>query len=159
MSNGIHIVKRNGSTESININKIHKVVEFACEGLAGVSSSQIEMNANLQFYDKMSTGEIQEILGEIQFLSNFLGSLGSVIDEFVIFLVISAVFGLIILFFYSRSTDEMSKQIAKLYFILLGNFAIFAVGVDAISNTMHTKCSRRSNNQDIYYGDLLIIWI
>ncbi len=62
MSNGIHIVKRNGSTESININKIHKVVEFACEGLAGVSSSQIEMNANLQFYDKMSTGEIQEIL-------------------------------------------------------------------------------------------------
>jgi len=62
MSNGIHIVKRNGSTESININKIHKVVEFAGEGLAGVSSSQIEMNANLQFYDKMSTGEIQEIL-------------------------------------------------------------------------------------------------
>jgi ribonucleoside-diphosphate reductase alpha chain len=62
MSNGIHIVKRNGDTESININKIHKVVEFACEGLAGVSSSQIEMNANLQFYDGMSTKEIQEIL-------------------------------------------------------------------------------------------------
>ena len=62
MSNGIHIVKRNGATESININKIHKVVEFACEGLAGVSSSQIEMNANLQFYDGMSTKEIQEIL-------------------------------------------------------------------------------------------------
>ena len=55
MSNGIHIVKRDGTKEPINIEKIHKVVEFACEGLAGVSSSQIEMNANLQFYDGMST--------------------------------------------------------------------------------------------------------
>ena len=62
MSNGIHIVKRNGTKEPINIDKIHKVVMFACEGLAGVSSSQIEMNANLQFYDGMSTKEIQEIL-------------------------------------------------------------------------------------------------
>jgi len=62
MSNGIHIVKRNGSKEPINIDKIHKVVEHACEGLAGVSSSQIEMNANLQFYDGMSTAEIQEIM-------------------------------------------------------------------------------------------------
>jgi ribonucleoside-diphosphate reductase alpha chain len=62
MSNGIHIVKRNGTTESINIDKIHKVVMHACEGLAGVSASQIEMNANLQFYDGMSTKEIQEVL-------------------------------------------------------------------------------------------------
>jgi len=62
MSNGIAIVKRNGDREHLNVNKIHKVVEFACEGLAGVSSSQIEMNANIQFYDDMSTSEIQEIL-------------------------------------------------------------------------------------------------
>ena len=62
MSNGIQIVKRSGATEHINIDKIHKVVEFACEGLAGVSSSQIEMNANIQFYDGMSTKEIQEVL-------------------------------------------------------------------------------------------------
>ena len=62
MSNGIHIVKRTGEREPININKIHKVVEHACEGLAGVSSSQIEMNANIQFYDQMSSNEIQEIL-------------------------------------------------------------------------------------------------
>jgi ribonucleoside-diphosphate reductase alpha chain len=62
MSNGIHIVKRNGTKEPININKIHKVVMHACEGLAGVSSSQIEMNANLQFYDGMTTSEIQEIM-------------------------------------------------------------------------------------------------
>ena len=62
MSNGIFIVKRDGSKELINIDKIHKVVEFACDGLAGVSSSQIEMNANLQFYDGMATHEIQEVL-------------------------------------------------------------------------------------------------
>jgi|TARA_X000000950_G_scaffold6956_1_gene7614 ribonucleoside-diphosphate reductase alpha chain len=64
MSNGnhIYIVKRDGAKEELNIDKIHKVVEFACEGLAGVSSSQIEMNANIQFYDGMSTAEIQEIL-------------------------------------------------------------------------------------------------
>jgi len=62
MSNGIMIVKRNGNREQLNIDKIHKVVEHACEGLAGVSSSLIEMNANIQFYDGMSTDEIQEIL-------------------------------------------------------------------------------------------------
>jgi len=62
MSNGTMIVKRDGSREPINIDKIHKVVMHACEGLAGVSSSQIEMNANLQFYDGMSSAEIQEIM-------------------------------------------------------------------------------------------------
>ena len=62
MSNGIMIVKRDGTKENLNIDKIHFVVEEACKGLAGVSSSQIEMNANLQFYDGMTTEEIQEIL-------------------------------------------------------------------------------------------------
>ena len=62
MKTEIQIVKRKGYKENLNIDKIHKVVEFACEGLAGVSSSQIEMNANLQFYDGMTTKEIQEIL-------------------------------------------------------------------------------------------------
>jgi ribonucleoside-diphosphate reductase alpha chain len=56
------IVKRTGAKEPLNIDKIHFVVEEACKNLAGVSSSQIEMNANLQFYDNMSTKEIQEIL-------------------------------------------------------------------------------------------------
>ena len=64
MSNGnnIYIIKRDGNKEELNIDKIHKVVEFACEGLAGVSSTQIEMNANIQFYDGMTSTEIQEIL-------------------------------------------------------------------------------------------------
>jgi ribonucleoside-diphosphate reductase alpha chain len=63
MSNGTMIVKRDGSQENtLILIKYNFVVEEACKGLAGVSSSQIEMNANLQFYDGMTTQEIQEIL-------------------------------------------------------------------------------------------------
>jgi ribonucleoside-diphosphate reductase alpha chain len=64
MSNGvdIHIKKRDGSVEPLDINKIHFVVEEATEGLTGTSASQIEMTANIQFYDGMSTEEIQQIL-------------------------------------------------------------------------------------------------
>tara|TARA_B100000212_G_scaffold322187_1_gene281338 strand:+ start:4366 stop:6699 length:2334 start_codon:yes stop_codon:yes gene_type:complete len=64
MSNGvgIHIKKRDGSVEPLDISKIHFVVEEATEGLSGTSASQIEMTANIQFYDGMSTEEIQEIL-------------------------------------------------------------------------------------------------
>ena len=41
-----NVVKRNGSVESLNLEKIHKMVEMACDGVAGVSESAIEMNAN-----------------------------------------------------------------------------------------------------------------
>ena len=62
MSKDIYITKRNGSREILDLDKMHFVVEEACAGLAGVSSSQIEMNADLQFYDGMTSEEIQEIL-------------------------------------------------------------------------------------------------
>ena len=62
MNRDIMIIKRDGSREPLDIEKIHFVVENACNGLAGVSSSQVEMNANIQFYNGMSTGEIQEVL-------------------------------------------------------------------------------------------------
>ncbi len=59
----IRVKKRNGrGEEDLKLEKIHRMVEFACEGLAGVSESQIEMNANLQFFDGISTDDIQEIL-------------------------------------------------------------------------------------------------
>ena len=58
----IQIKKRDGRLEPLDIDKIHFVVEEACEGLAGVSSSQIEINANIQFYDGMTTKEVQQIL-------------------------------------------------------------------------------------------------
>jgi len=62
MSNGTNVLKRNGETESLNLDKIHKMTEEACEGLAGVSASQVEINSGIQFYDGITTGEIQEIL-------------------------------------------------------------------------------------------------
>ena len=62
MSNGTRVLKRDGQTESLNLDKIHKITEEACEGLAGVSASQVEIQSGIQFYDGITTGEIQEIL-------------------------------------------------------------------------------------------------
>ena len=61
-SSTIKVQKRDGRQEPLDINKIHFVVEEACEGLPGVSASQIEMNANIQFYDGMTTKDIQNVL-------------------------------------------------------------------------------------------------
>ena len=56
MSNGINVVKRDGEVTPLDLDKIHKVVEDACEGLgSGVSASQVEMNSGLQFYDGVKT--------------------------------------------------------------------------------------------------------
>ena len=62
MSNGISVVKRTGETEPLNLEKVHRMVEDACKGLAGVSASAVEMNSGLQFYDGIETDDIQEIL-------------------------------------------------------------------------------------------------
>jgi ribonucleoside-diphosphate reductase alpha chain len=62
MSNGTSVVKRNGSVESLDLNKLHLMVEEACKDLAGVSASQVEMQSGIQFYDGITTGEVQEIL-------------------------------------------------------------------------------------------------
>ena len=62
MSNGLKVQKRNGSIEHIDLDKMHIMVEEACKGLAGVSASQVEMKSGIQFYDGITTVEIQEIL-------------------------------------------------------------------------------------------------
>ena len=62
MSNGIKVVKRDGRVESLDLDKMHVMVDLACEGLAGVSASQVEINSGIQFYDGISTSAIQEIL-------------------------------------------------------------------------------------------------
>jgi len=62
MSNGTKVVKRNGALEPLNLDKLHVMVEASCEGLAGVSASQVEMQSGIQFYDGITTNEIQEIL-------------------------------------------------------------------------------------------------
>jgi ribonucleoside-diphosphate reductase alpha chain len=59
----INVKKRKDrGTEPLNIEKIHEMVEYACEDITGVSSSQVEMKSGLQFYDGITTDEIQQIL-------------------------------------------------------------------------------------------------
>ena len=59
----INVIKRNGrGTEPLNLDKIHEMVAHACEDLTGVSESQVEMSSGIQFFDKISTDEIQQIL-------------------------------------------------------------------------------------------------
>ena len=59
----IEVIKRNGrKKEVLDISKIHDMVEHACEDIKGVSSSQVEMNSGLQFYNNITTDEIQQII-------------------------------------------------------------------------------------------------
>ena len=58
----IKVVKRDGEHTTLNLEKVHKMVEHACEGLAGVSESAVEINSGLQFFDGIETKDIQEIL-------------------------------------------------------------------------------------------------
>ena len=62
MSNGTKVVKRDGSIQPLDLEKMHVMVEEACKGLAGVSASQVEIQSGIQFYDGITTAEIQEIL-------------------------------------------------------------------------------------------------
>ena len=56
------VVKSDGSKVSIDLDKIHKMVHKACKKIAGVSESLVEMNSGLQFYDGITTKDIQKIL-------------------------------------------------------------------------------------------------
>ena len=59
----INVRKRNGrGTEPLNLDKIHSMVGYACKDLSGVSESLVEMNSGIQFYDNITTDEIQQIL-------------------------------------------------------------------------------------------------
>ncbi len=58
----ITVSKRNGQTEAINLEKIHKVITWAAEGLNNVSVSQVELKAQIQFFDEIKTTHIHETL-------------------------------------------------------------------------------------------------
>jgi ribonucleoside-diphosphate reductase alpha chain len=62
MSINTKVIKRNGNLESLDLNKLHIMVEEACRDISGVSASQVEMQSGIQFYDGITTSEIQEIL-------------------------------------------------------------------------------------------------
>jgi len=62
MNNGIKVLKSDGTKAPIDLEKIHRMVEKACRNITGVSESSVEMNSGLQFYDGITTREIQSIL-------------------------------------------------------------------------------------------------
>jgi len=62
MNADIRVLKTDGSKVEINLEKIHRMVEKACKGITGVSESLVEMNSGLQFFDGITTKEIQKIL-------------------------------------------------------------------------------------------------
>ncbi len=56
----ILVQKRDGRLEKIDLDKIHRVIEWAAEGLDNVSVSQVEISSHIQFYDKITTKSIHE---------------------------------------------------------------------------------------------------
>src|SRR6056300_1035531 len=58
----IQVTKRDGRKEPLDIEKLHKVVFFACKDITGVSPSEVEIKSQIQFYNGMTTNEIQETL-------------------------------------------------------------------------------------------------
>ena len=58
----MQVQKRSGQLEDINIDKLHKVVHYACEGITGVSPSEVEINSQIQLYSGISSTDIQETL-------------------------------------------------------------------------------------------------
>ena len=58
----IQVTKRDGRKEPLDIEKLHKVVFYACEDITGVSPSEVEIKSQIQFFNGMTTKEIQETL-------------------------------------------------------------------------------------------------
>jgi len=58
----MQVKKRDGTLENLDIDKLHKVVMYACEGISGVSASEVEINSKIQFFESIATENIQETL-------------------------------------------------------------------------------------------------
>ena len=58
----LNVTKRDGTTQVFDLEKVHKVLEWACEDITGVSISEIELKANIQLYDKIPAYDIHELL-------------------------------------------------------------------------------------------------
>lgn len=58
----VNVTKRNGRREPLDLEKLHRVVFWACEGITGVSPSEVEIRSSLQFYDGIPTTDVQEML-------------------------------------------------------------------------------------------------
>jgi len=60
--NEINVTKRDGSSQKFDLEKVHRVLEWAVEDISGVSMSEIELKANIQLYDKIRAYDIHELL-------------------------------------------------------------------------------------------------
>jgi len=60
--NILNVTKRDGSIQPFDLEKVHKVLDWAVEGISGVSMSEIELKANIQLYDKIKAYDIHELL-------------------------------------------------------------------------------------------------
>jgi len=62
MADNIFVTKRDGRTEPFDLDKVHKVLEWATADITSVSISEIELKANIQLYDKIPAYDIHELL-------------------------------------------------------------------------------------------------
>ncbi|MEA1065527.1 class 1a ribonucleoside-diphosphate reductase subunit alpha [Erwinia sp. HR93] len=62
MNQSLLVTKRDGRTERINLDKLHRVLDWAAEGLNNVSISQVELRSQIQFYDGIKTSDIHETI-------------------------------------------------------------------------------------------------
>ncbi|MCK8124486.1 ribonucleoside-diphosphate reductase subunit alpha [Pseudoalteromonas sp. 2CM39R] len=62
MNQQLSVSKRDGRKESLDLDKIHRVIAWAAEGLENVSVSQVELKSHIQFYDGIRTDDIHETI-------------------------------------------------------------------------------------------------
>ncbi|GEM79492.1 class 1a ribonucleoside-diphosphate reductase subunit alpha [Vibrio superstes] len=62
MNQKLTVTKRHGRKEAIDLEKIHRVITWAAEGLDNVSVSQVELKSQIQFYDGITTSDIHETI-------------------------------------------------------------------------------------------------
>ena len=62
MTSNITVLKRDGSREPLDLEKMHQVVFYACEDITGVSASEVEIRSHLQFYNGIKSTDVQETL-------------------------------------------------------------------------------------------------
>lgn len=62
MNEQLYVTKRSGEREPLNLDKIHRVIMWAAEGLNNVSASQVEIKSHIQFYDGIKTEDIHETI-------------------------------------------------------------------------------------------------
>ena len=62
MNQPLYVTKRDGIREPLDLDKIHRVIDWAAEGLQNVSVSQVELKSHIQFYDGIKTADIHETI-------------------------------------------------------------------------------------------------